>query len=187
VYRTSQWIFVLIACSFAPFARAANEYDVALDVGKARFFGDLSSDQNAPMVALSTSVTQRLENSRWGLGVHVIQATTSHFGDSFPFEKDADLSLLSFFFTPVICSLGDIYVCAALGNGTVNVNSSRYRQDYGSWTYHANVSTQFLERWALTFGVKYIGRVEQQIQDKKTEFSFLSILLGLTYGSSNSE
>lgn len=175
---------ILVGCIALP-AKSETAYDISFETGRARFFGNLSNDQNAPTNAVSTRITQRQEFSQWGLGIHILQATTDHSGAAFPFDSKSRLNLLSFFFTPVWCSRGSLYVCAALGNGSVNVNSRRNRQDYGTWTYHTNLAIKLHESWALSLGAKYAGRVEQQIQEKKTYFSFLSILLGITYGTSH--
>lgn len=181
--RLNQTIFIFIVGLSPTPARSETVYDASLASGKARFFGDLSDEQKAPISTLSTRIMQRQDHIQWGLGIQVLSTSTRHTGHEFPYEQGSRLKLLSFFFTPVICSRGQFYACGAIGNGTVNVNATKHRQDYGSWTYQGSLSAKLMESWALSLGAAYVGRVEQQMGERKSEFSFLSILVGLTYGT----
>ncbi len=181
--RIRLWIIVCVLSLATTALQAETVYDASLTYGKARFFGDLSDEQSAPIRTLSTRIMQQQDKIVWGLGIQVLSTSTHHTGNDFPYEKNSQLKLLSFFFTPVVCSIGQVFVCAAMGNGTVNVNAAKHRQDYGSWTYQGNLALKVLDSFAVYFGITYVGRVEQQIAERRSEFSFLSMLVGLTYGS----
>jgi len=178
----SPLILSVIPWFFASSAIAGTLYEFSLETGRSHFFGDLTSDSSAPTIAFSTRITESKKIARIGLGIHIVHVKTHHSGENFPFIHEDKLAILSFLFTPVICSPGKLYVCGAIGNGTVNVNSINNRQDYGSWNYHSLVSYKFLARWSASFGAKYIGRVEQQINGKDAYFSFVSVLAGITFG-----
>jgi len=177
----SRWITLLFVAIHSFPVGAKTGVDISVESGRSRFFGDLSNSASAPTHSLSTLVSQYQEHTQFGIGIHILGVNTRHTGEDFPFEQNSQLKLMAFFFTPTVCSRGDIYFCAALGNGTVNVNSRNFRQDYGTWTYRTTIAFKIHSSMSVSLSSKYSGRVEQQIRDKKSSFSFLSFLTGITY------
>jgi hypothetical protein len=68
-----------------------------------------------------------------------------------------------------------VLLCGGIGQGTVNVNGDDNRRDYGTWNYQT--SLRFFPYKGLSVGLlgKYVGRVEQQVNGRDSQFTFMSL------------
>jgi hypothetical protein len=119
-----------------------------------------------------------------GLSLDVLSTKTHHDGNVFPYRQDDEIRILAFLFLPTACLryIGlDIQACGGIGQGTVNVNTSENRQDYGTWNYQLDL------KWGhdIVIGLmtKFVGKIEQRVEGKDSEFSFesLGVSLGKTF------
>lgn len=166
-------------------ASAQSEEPVALQAGvaAARFFGDLGdSDVSAAADVQLKTLFIRIGKTRLTahLAFDLLLAWTTHDGDQFPYGAGADLSVRAFLFLPNLCwdLAGRTRVCAAIGQGTVNVNATGDRRDYGTWNYEIAVRQKLYGGLFAGLTAKYVGRVEQQVDGVDSQFSLATLSLG---------
>ncbi len=173
----------LLMQMFIP-AQAAG-IETSLSYGAAAFHGDLTSDQSAPVKTAQIRAFDEPAGSMFGftlepfLGFEVLHVRTTATATRFPYLNGTKLNLLGFFMTPGYCArLQDsLALCAAVGIGTLNVNSQTDRQDYGTWNYE--LATQYLlgERGFVKVVGKKVGDVEQMVGEQSAHFWLTSVAL----------
>lgn len=178
--RALLFVAMILAASSA---RAAGE--IATSVERASFVGDLTSERAVPLygVHLRYWLPDVVEQPwKGGLSWDIMHADVRHEGDQFPYDPGASLHLLVFLITPTVChevGFAALDACGGIGIGTVNVNSSANRQDYGSWSYQLDLKREHEVRIGLM--AKFIGKVEQTQAHRPSEFSVEAVGVSLAY------
>lgn len=188
MFTRSKLLYFVFACLLASLTKICfAEGEFAISYSRAKFLGDLSTEKSAPLYGfhlrhwLEPQALSPLLDLRTGLSLDILSVKTRHDGNVFPYRQDDEIRILAFLFLPTFCLHSndlDLQLCGAIGQGTVNVNTSDNRQDYGTWNYQADL------KWGheITIGLmtKFVGKVEQRVEGKDSEFSFES--LGISLG-----
>lgn len=164
------------------FAQVPRDPDVGIQLssGAARFSGDLSNDDTQAVVDLQieTLFVRASKLPLMGyLAIDALFTSASITQPAFPFKRGEELQVRAFLFIPHLCVLPSdmVLFCGGIGQGTVNVNGDGNRRDYGTWNYQT--SLRFFPYKGLSVGLlgKYVGRVEQQVNGKDSQFTFMSL------------
>jgi hypothetical protein len=180
--------YLVVSCvMFSSFAAEAMEFRFIS--GMANFQGNLSSATNERMNAFGFGHRDIVQSNfaTFGLGFDVLTTSTRHEANGFSFADEEELNLLVFQLMPSVCAerWHDVRTCFALGLGTVNVNSPKDRQDFGSWHYEWSVDWRAIDEMSIGFVTKYVGKVEQRMDGEDAEFWFWNYALGITYHTAN--
>lgn len=154
-------------------------FGILLSAGSAAFIGDLSDDKGTAVVDLQLELlfvrSPRLPLSGF-LAIDALFTSTSHTGADFPYAAGADLTIRGFLFIPHLCGhLGPVVdVCGGIGQGTVNVNSTGQRRDWGTWNYQLMARFHLWKGLSAALIAKYVGKVEQEVNGVGSDFSFFT-------------
>jgi len=178
-------MFLIVIAVTSPSVAQALEF--RLLKGVANFAGDLSDGTGEGMAAYGFGDREIVESAlaSFGLWFDVLTTSTRHHAQGFPYQDEEKLNLLVFQLMPSMCvnKWENVRSCFSLGLGTVNVNSPKDRQDYGSWHYEWSADWRFMESVSVGFVTKYVGKVEQRRSGDDAEFWFWNYALGVSYNA----
>jgi hypothetical protein len=157
-------------------AHAAPKLGLQYAAGVSGFIGDLSESQGrlTQEVYVNTLFVENRNTTLSGhLSMGMLTTNTHHDGDAFPFQPDTELKVLGFLFLAHLCAhpVDRLRGCLALGEGTVNVNESDNRRDYGTWNYATQAGFMLTERVSVVATGRLIGSIEQRFAGVDSAFS----------------
>ena len=191
MFSKSKLLYFIFTCFLASLTKVSFAGgEIATSYSRARFLGDLSTEKSAPLYGFhfrhwhEPQGLSPLLNLKAGLSLDVLSIKTRHDGNVFPYRQDEEIRILAFLFLPTVCLHSnnlDMQVCGAIGQGTVNVNTDDNRQDYGTWNYQADL--KWGQEIMIGLMTKFVGKVEQRVEGRDSEFSFasLGVSLGKTF------
>jgi hypothetical protein len=172
---------------------AEDTREIILSAGQGQTRGDLSDGQknSAWMIqqrfirGTKIRLVGDLYRTKVGVGLDVFNMAGTAVDTEFNYSEGSQLQYLGFFITPTTCLFYEMEnkVCLGVGMGTLNVNSSENRSDFGTWNYQVDYQHNFSNKIFLKIISKYIGRVEQRIEGDDSEFWLSVATLGLGYNT----
>lgn len=159
---------------------------VQASAGVAGLVGDLGTQSGMPVWDVEISTLYR--NGKGGhlggyLGIDTLTFTAQRQPSDGFYFKEGPIRILSFLYIANLCTIGHerAQVCLGLGEGTVNVNGSGFRADFGTWNYHLRLAWSPLPNVSAVATGRFVGRVEQQVAGVDSAFSYWTSQLGLKY------
>ncbi len=171
--------------------QANSSISPSLSYGQAKFFGTLNKpSKTQPLWGFSLSTLDQRAYDRGSLGgrfgmlnLEIDSIDAKNDNTDFPFNQNANLSLLSIAVIPNFCFLGQspIQACLGIGLNLLQVSDSDNLQSYGTFRYSISIGRLRLsESGLVTFlRVNGIFPVYQTINRQNSSFSYLSLSLGL--------
>jgi hypothetical protein len=164
----------------------AESWGVQYSYGRADFSGQLSKNVSPVWnFEIQTLFGHAKEYPlKYYLSINVVSTKVSHQGNIFPYPENSSLKLLAFLFVANLChdpELTKWQICGGIGQGTVNVNSTNFRNDYGTWNYQLQLNYLYHHKIYFFTQTKYVGKVEIQTNGNDAAFGFYTYTLGLGY------
>jgi hypothetical protein len=182
-----KYLLTFLLLSTSAIAQQSWTWGLGQSIGISQYRGDLGR-QDSELTYIFQIIAPKfyVPDSPWGfhLSIDTVITQTENKKSDFPFRENTDVNILGFLFIPNVCrQLYSVWeTCFGLGQGTVNVNQSGNRRDYGTWNYQFLAQYQLKKsHWRVQFMSKYIGRIEQQVNEVDTQFSFFTLGLGGVY------
>jgi hypothetical protein len=159
-----------------------SQLGLSFSVGQTSFQGDLSDENSAASYDFQIqTMFQRFKSTEIYLAIETMFLKASVKSSDFPYDPNEQAKINTFLFAPTICNLGAFQYCIGLGQGTVNVNQNRSRRDFGTWNYRLLLKYKFMKNWKAFFQIKYVGKVEIEVDDRPSEFTLIPYNLSLSY------
>ena len=182
-------LFIITLFFLKPAFGSETNSEIIFSTGNARILGDLGGDASSTVFMLQSRSTSSRTIPMWtdiirteiGIGIDLIYLERRNGPSEFLFSPDTSMVMKGIFLIPTACFFRnvDYRLCFGLGNGTLNTNTAKNRQDYGTWNYQIDGHIQLTDKVMLKLISKYIGKIEQRIAERDSSFSLGILAMGL--------
>lgn len=158
------------------------QFDTHATSGGALWHGSLNDESARPYYGVNLNwLAAVTETAGVGFQIDYSKTSLNNKGSGFALESEEDLSVSTIAFIPSFCHLATkVQLCGGIGQGTVNVNGSEERRDFGSWTYTA-AAKFFWDQYSIMTMARYVGQIEEESDGLEREMGFKSVAVGIGY------
>jgi hypothetical protein len=181
--RMATILSLIVTSSYAYGVESSRlQFDSHATSGGALWHGSLKDEAARPFYGLNLSWLAAVTTA-FGVGFQIDYSKTSlsNNGAGFTLESEKDLDVSTISFIPSLCHLASkMQLCGGIGQGTVNVNGTEERRDFGSWTYTA-AAKFFWDQYSFMTMARYVGQIEETTAEGDREMGFKSLGIGIGY------